>query len=163
MTGFIKLAAKSSCPCTETITVLCGPKKVSAPWFRCISGPSICERRHTPGLIEDNGTSKWHFNQRQIPGLSYIKIPRRFAYTYLLYLLFTNVKGWLDTSIVALRRIMIIDIPYISIIIMPHSKPHDDGGTAELIDYQNILKHSLICPFCCNSILLWFVWFVCVW
>ena len=89
--------------------------------------------------------------------LSNIKIPRRFVYTYLLYLLFTNVKGWLDTSIVALRRIMIIDIPYISIIIMPHSKPHDDGGTAELIDYQNILKHSLIFPFCCNSILFWFV------
>ena len=161
MTGFLKLAAKSSCPCTETITVPCGPKKVSAPWFRCILGLSICERHHTPGLIEDNGTSKCHFNQRQIPGSSYIKIPRRFAYTYLLYLLFYECKRMIGYKHRNAPWNYDYDIPYISIIIMPHSKLHDDGDTAGLIDHLNILKHSLICPFCCNSILLWFL-FVCV-
>ena len=120
----------------------------------CILDPSICERRHTPGLIEDNGTSKCHyFNQRRIPGLSYIKIPRRFAYVYLVNLLFYEWERMIGYKHCNAPRNCDYDIPYISIIIMPPLKPHDDGDTAGLIDNQNILKHSLICPFCCNSIL----------
>ena len=85
------MAAKSPCPCTETITVPCGSKNVSVLLDFDVYQASQYVRDAIP-RDQSRTTSKCHFNQRQIPGLSYIKIPLRFAYTYLLYLLFYEWK-----------------------------------------------------------------------